>query len=254
MSTTFASDPAMARKDTAPPTARRRWLVVLGSILAVAMVGWTTITLVDLMAHQREDAQRTFAVPAGRVSIHLSSGSVHVVAGSGSTVDVKRHLSYGLSHPHVSERVIAGVLTIDTSCTGVVSTFCTARYDLAVPTGFAVTASSSAGSVAVTGMSGPLDLSSSAGSVSATDVSSTDVRAHSSAGSVMVTFTVTPQRVDASSTAGAVVVLVPANGPPYRVDAHSTAGGSAVDVPTDPQSDRVIIAHSTAGGVLVSTR
>jgi DUF4097 and DUF4098 domain-containing protein YvlB len=116
------------------------------------------------------------------------------------------------------------------------------------------TASSSAGSIAVTGLRGPLDLSSSAGSVSVTDVGSTDVRARSTPGSVAVTFTVDPNRVTATSTAGSVLVLVPANGPAYRVEAHTTAGSTAVGVPTDPKSDRTITATSTAGRVQVATR
>lgn len=250
---TITFDP-IVRASRGPLTTRRRVLVVLGGILAVAIVGWSTLSLVDLMAHQEVNGHRSFTVPSGQVHIHLSSGSVHIVAASGSTVEVDRHLSFGLTHPHVSERIVAGVLIIDASCGGPVSTFCSTRYDLAVPPAFEVTASSSAGSVAVSGLTGPLDLSSTAGSVSATDVGSTDVQARSTAGSVKVTFTVDPRRVTAMSTAGSVLVLVPANGPAYRVDAGTTAGSTAVNVRSDPQSDRVIIARSTAGSVEVGTR
>jgi hypothetical protein len=257
MTTTFAT-PAhtghMARTGREPLTARRRVLVVLGAVLAVAIVGWTTLSLVDLMAHQRVDGHRSFAVPSGRVHIQLSGGSVRIVAASGATVDVTRHLSYGLVHPHISERVDAGVLVIDSGCGDSVATYCSTRYDLAVPPAFEVTASSSAGSVAVTGLTGPLDLYSTAGSVSATDVGSTDVRARSTAGSVKVTFTVDPRRVTAATTAGSVLVQVPANGAAYRVDASTTAGHTNVAVPSDPRSDRVITARSTAGNVEVSTR
>jgi hypothetical protein len=61
-------------------TTRRRVFVAQGAVFALAMVGWSTVALVDLMANQHIDGHVSFAVPSGRVHIQLSSGSVHIVA------------------------------------------------------------------------------------------------------------------------------------------------------------------------------
>ncbi|HSS09672.1 MAG TPA: DUF4097 family beta strand repeat-containing protein [Acidimicrobiales bacterium] len=120
-----------------------------------------------------------------------------------------------------------------------------------MPTTFAVQAHSNAGDVRVAGLDGPLDLSSSAGDVIADSLASTEVRAQSSAGSVDVAFKIEPHHVEARSSAGPVTVIVPPGGAAYRVDAHTSAGSTKVNVRTDPQSDRVIVADSSAGDVTV---
>lgn len=62
-----------------------------------------------------------------------------------------------------------------------------------------------------------------------------------------------PQRVDASSSAGSVTVVLPDHpGAAYRVDADSSAGSTQVGVRTDPSATRTIRAHSSAGSITVS--
>jgi hypothetical protein len=53
------------------------------------------------------------------------------------------------------------------------------------------------------------------------------------------------------SSAGGVDITVPAGAEAYRVDATSSAGSTDIGVPTDPQADRRIQAHSSAGSVHV---
>jgi hypothetical protein len=234
-----------------PLATRHHVLIALGALLSVALVAWGALTLVDLMAHQHEDVHLSFSVPASQVRIRLSSGSVHVVPAAGSTVEVDRHLAWGLSHPHRKEQVVDGVLEITAGCSGIINTYCTTRYDLAVPRTFALQVRSQDGSVRVTGLDGPLDLSSSNGSITADNLGSTDVQAGSSNGSLRLVFAVEPRHVQANSSNGSVTVSVPPVSGPYRVDAHSSNGTTRLDVRTDPQSDRLIVAHSSNGSVTV---
>ncbi|MGY1857954.1 hypothetical protein [Modestobacter sp. SYSU DS0290] len=102
-------------------------------------------------------------------------------------------------------------------------------------------------------MTGELALHSGAGRVSATGVDADVVVAESSAGSVTVSAVAPVTRLTATSSAGAVTVVLPDDGTRYDVRPSTSAGSVAVEVPQDPASPRVVEARSSAGAVTVRT-
>ena len=122
---------------------------------------------------------------------------------------------------------------------------------VSVPSGTDVDVASDSGSVSLESLSGTVAAESSAGSIRGTGLASASVSADSSAGSVHLTFVAPPSQVDAKSSAGSVTVEVPRDGTAYLVSADSSAGSTNVTVATDPDAQRAIAAHSSAGSVRV---
>lgn len=100
----------------------------------------------------------------------------------------------------------------------------------------------------VTDSSGPLDLRTDDGSVRA-EVSSRTVTAHTQDGSVRLTLSAVPDRVESVSDDGSVTIALPTA--TYRVTAKTDDGGVDVSVPRDESSAHVVNARSADGKVTV---
>ena len=246
----------------------RTLLVVIGVLLAVAAIGLGALNIIGSLA--RETARHTGRYDGVRtVDVDVDSGSVAVTGVDGSTTTVRRTVSWSLRKPKIQERQEGDRLVVRVDCSFPFGRGCGGHFEITVPRATDLRLHSSAGRVEVRGTDGSVDASSSAGRVSATDIGgqatlqssagtvegsrlrSAVVDAQSSAGSVRLAFATAPERVQASSSAGTVDVVVPRDATAYRVEASTSAGSSDVTVRTDPGSDRQIDAHSSAGSVRV---
>ncbi len=218
-------------------------IVVVGGLLLAASLGGRG---------SRHVAQSYTGVRS--IDVQVSAESVELVSSGDDTTRLDRQVSWSMREPRLTQRMDGDVLVVRSSCPFGFGLGCTGRVRVEVPSSVDVRVHSSAGAVRADGLSGDVDLSTSAGSVRATNLSSSDVRASSSAGSVTVELASEPTRVTASSSAGSVTVLLPQGSATYRVSAKTSAGSENVDVRTDPASDRVIDVHSSAGSVRVAYR
>ncbi len=273
MSTTLPPAPPVDRpgpsvRARTPLTGTRRLALILGVLVAVPLIGATSVNLISLLARQSETGTATLPAAGGRLLVDVNGGSVHVSVGAeNDVVRVTRRLEWSFVKPRFSETAGPGGVALRARCP---STWeCATTYTVVVPRTFAVDLRSSAGglavrdvtgavrlrssggSVTVTDVSGTLDLHSSAGSVRGTGLRSTDVVANSSGGRVALGFTTAPREVSARSSAGGVTVTVPPGSGPYRVAADSSAGSTQVRVRTDPAAPAQITAHSSGGRVRV---
>ena len=223
---------------------------LLAVLLALGMVVLGALNIVGSLGQDSKRVQRTYS-GVKVVDVHVTAESVEVREGVGGTTRLDRTITWSLRTPTVVQRQVGDRLEITSHCPFYVGRGCWGHVLLVVPPGTEVHAHSSAASVRATGLTGAVDLSSSAGSVSGTGLRSTDVSASSSAGSTKLAFATPPRQVDASSSAGSVEVVVPRGSDAYLVHADSSAGSSTVAVRTDPASDRRIRAHSSAGSVHV---
>lgn len=269
-----------------PLTQARRWVLAVGVVLSVAAIAWGALQLVNLLGRTSEDRSSTLPATGGQLVVSSSGGSVRVVAGDVTDIRVVSHLEYGLSAPKLHQESGPDGAHLDASCPWY-SSFCSVDYQITIPSGMAVRAESSGGSITVRGVTGPVDTESSGGSVTVIETTGS-IRAHSSGGSVNVTssagaldldssggsiqatglrggtahaessggsvrliFDVPPDLVEASSSGGKVEVLLPRVAGSYRVDASSSGGDQEVEVPTDPSSSRRIIVRSSGGDARV---
>ncbi|WP_426564888.1 DUF4097 family beta strand repeat-containing protein [Angustibacter sp. McL0619] len=245
--------PQQTQPEGAPPPAgsARPLLIGLGIAFAVLSVLAGTMNIIGSIG--RDSAQRQASYQGIRVvEVDVGAESVQIVAGTDDVTRLDRTISWSLTKPSFSERQEGDHLVIRSSCGIDFGRGCSGKVHLVVPADVQVTAHSSAGYVGVTGLTGALDLSSSAGHVDGVRLGSANVQADSSAGSVELSFSTAPTSVKATSSAGSVAVLLPQGDEAYRVEADSSAGSSDVSVRTDPSSSRTIVAHSSGGSVDVS--
>ena len=251
-----------------PLTPGRRTLLTFGVPLSLAFIGYGALGIVNAIGLTHYTETVNLVSTARALTVNGNDGSVHLVVSPDAGVHVVAKGVYSLSKPRlVTATSVNGVTISGHQCSGGVL-ICSQDITIEVPASFQVTArseggdvkatgltgalnlQSSAGDVKVTRASGQLVLSSSAGDVEATDISSTDVSATSSAGDVDLRFDTPPDRVVATSSAGDVDVQVP-NTVAYRVSSADSNGSGAVKVHTDSQSARTIEAHTSAGDVRV---
>jgi hypothetical protein len=250
-------------------TARLAWLLP-GSFFAVATLGWGTMNVVDITAHERHHEQQAFTEPIRTLDLEAGSGEVRIVGTDAGAVTVDASVSEGLRAGDHSERVEGDRLVVRSSCPAIFSTWCGVDYTIRVPADTAVVSHTSGGGVEVTGITGDVTLSSSGGGVHVTgggghtltldssgggvsgDALTADVvTASSSGGGVRLSFAEPPQTVKADSSGGGVNIEVPNIPGAYQVNASSSGGGVHTDIRTDPTSPNVIDASSSGGGVTI---
>jgi hypothetical protein len=269
----------------APLSPARRWVLAAGVVLSVLAIAWGTLHLIDLLGRTSEDRSATLPATGGQLVVSSSGGGIRITAGDVPDIRIVAHLRYGLSAPRLRQESGPDGVHLDASCPWY-SSFCSVHYEITVPSGIAVRAESSGGSITVRGVSGAIDTESSGGSVTVAEATGSvrahssggsvtvdsssgsvdldssgggivgtglrgDARAESSGGSVRLVFDAPPSSVQASSSGGKVEVLLPRVEGGYRVNASSSGGDQQVDVPTDPASTRQIEVHSSGGDARV---
>jgi len=229
---------------------RTVWLLG-GSLFSVAAIGFGTLTLVDLMAHDQSHVHLEFAGTVRTLDVDSDGGTIHIEGTDAATATIDAEISEGLRSGHHDEQLQGDRLVVRATCPNFLSQWCGVDYTIGVPRDVVVAATSSDSSIVVTGIDGDVQLHASDGGVTAGDLRSPNVTASSGDGHVQLTFAAPPRQVRATSSDGGVTVVVPDTPDSYRVTASSSDGGTDVRVRTDPTSNRVIDAHSSDGRVTV---
>jgi hypothetical protein len=178
------------------------------------------LRLVVLLFVNRSTETLEFRGPVHAVEITLARGEVTVRGVADANPRVRRRLRHGLRRPNVEESVDDGVLRL-TVMSGIV------QYEVDVPRRAAILVNGSNTSATVIGVTGPVELRSSAGSLEGRALSARAVRAVTSEGSIRLSFDSAPDSVDVSATSGSVELSLPDG--PYDVE---TIGETRCGVPT----------------------
>jgi hypothetical protein len=114
-----------------------------------------------------------------------------------------------------------------------------------------VSASTSAGSVTLTSLSGTLSAKASAGQITAVDLRCGVASFNSNAGGVIATFSAVPRSVTASTNVGPITLTVPGSAV-YKVSTHTVVGTSTITVRRGDSSAYSISARSDLGSISIS--
>jgi hypothetical protein len=251
----------------------RTSLRILAVGLSLLAVGWGVLSLASLLARATEHRSATYA-GVHAVDLDLAFESVQIVGVADATsVTMDRSYTWSLSKPSVGQRREGDRLVITSSgCAFNPGLGCSGKVALVVPKGVTVRvrtgnsgltlrnltgdidAGTSNGSVHASNLTGQVSLSSSNGLIDASALRADRVDAHTSNGSVRLSFDVAPTAATAGSSNGSVEVVVPRDGSSYRVIATTSNGTRDVEVPTDPRSQRTIEARTSNGSVRVLDR
>jgi hypothetical protein len=221
--------------------------------LIVLMVVAAGVAYLLMRTVARTEVTDVFSVPAPitEVTAGTGAGSIAVDAGPDDSLTARITKGYAFFAPEVTSTSTSGRVVLDTDCPALgVLTGCSVDFDVVSPPRASVRATSTAGSVMVTGMEGPVVAQSTAGGVAVLRARGDDIRASSTAGDVRVEAQEAPGRIEASATAGSVIIAVPRGD--YRIDASAGTGSVNLEGITDtPSSSRVIIASASAGDVTI---
>jgi hypothetical protein len=245
----------------------RALVLLVGGLVTVALILFAALQIVGGFSRQETDEPVAFPAGVRHIVIDVEVGSVELRGGASDNVGGVRQVLRGFGRPTVDEHIDGDTLRITSRCSAYLGNWCATAYVLDVPRSVSVEALSSAGHVLVAGIDGDvqarthagavtiddtggrLDLSASSGRIEGTRLRGGVATAEASAGRVTLAFAVPPTDVTARSSAGSVEVVVPDDGTSYRVDADSSVRNADVLVATDPGSDRVISARTSAGAV-----
>jgi hypothetical protein len=248
---------------------RRLWIVV-GSLATVAAVGFATLNMVMLVAHEEVTEHATFdATDITALDLHTDNGTIEIVGDDVDEITLEAEISHGLRPTTHRTAVEGDTLVVRSDCHFAMSYWCSTSYRLVVPRDLAVTASSNNGRVTVidlTGtvdvdsdngrlelirLTGPVEATSDNGRVEGSGLRSTSVTATTSNGSVSLTFAAAPRTVVARTHNGSVEVVLPEGDASYRVETDTDHGSIDAAVRTDPASDRTVVASTHNGSVRV---
>jgi hypothetical protein len=240
-----------------------------GSVFSVALLTWGTLSVFDLVAHERSHARADIATPVRSVDVHIDKGSISIVGDDTATPSVDATVNRGLRPTHHSEEVVGDRLIVRSSCASLLNTWCGMDYRLVVPSDVALSVSSgdasvtianitgaivvtsADGSVHVDGGRGALDLRTSDGNITATKVVSPVAHASTSDGHVSLTFAQSPTDVAVHTSDGGVSIIVPDAPGAYRVETSTSDGAVSTAIRMDPNSGNRITVSTSDGSISI---
>jgi hypothetical protein len=236
-------------------------------LLAVVLVITVLSAIVPPSTSTNE--QRDLDAGAG-VSVSVRNATLDFVPSDDGQVHVERS---GFSWGNTSslETDDSGPITqISGGCRGGLFSMCRMALEVALPADLPLLVRGTNGKITVDELTGDLDLETSNGAVEVSDSAGRlDVRttngsitlddsasgrvdASTTNGAVDLQFSSAPRTVTASSTNGAITILVPDDGEEYQVSADTINGRVNTDtVPADNDSARALTARTTNGAVTI---
>lgn len=234
-----------------------------GGFVALVLVLFCAVGLLDQLSQRTEESVRTFA-DVERVELDLSSGEVELVPARGKEMVVREKRHSGLVSPSSSRSFDGRTLKLDGGCDVFVVLNCKVDYRIEVPRGTTVDVQGFAGSITARDIRGSLHIDNKAGDVRAINVRGPRIEVRTRAGDAEVRDVVgryvsvetaagdadarllRPARdLRVETHAGDATVVVPDVG--YRIDADSNAGDTNVKVRRNDLSKRTLRVRTKAG-------
>jgi hypothetical protein len=209
-------------------------------------------------------------VPGTSLDVRIANAEFTLEPSSDDQVHVRMTGSFFGNEPTLTVRTDGGVTEVRGGCESQLFSRCAIDVTVQLPRALPVTVEGENGRIAVSGLTGRVDLTTTNGTIEAdgtvgradlrttngdirvTDAVSKTVQAGTTNGSVELNFADAPDAVDAGSTNGSIIVRVPVSGVSYLITAQTTNGSVSADaVPSDSTSRRSITAQTTNGGITI---
>jgi hypothetical protein len=229
---------------------------------ALAWAGASAVTVLSLGACERvpdvpnpvdDSTEESYevAVPISTVVVDARTAKVTITAGDGP-IAVTETRRFSGPEPQ-TDRIVDGqtLRLTETGCGEGVQVRCDVEYQIRLPGQTGTQVLTRAGDVSVSGVGGPLTVTTDAGLVRADGLTSDTVDVATKAGLVSLTFAEAPALVQTQTDVGAIEVRVPGD-QRYAVDVSADLGASSVTVERDAGAAHRISARTRAGAVKVA--
>jgi len=198
----------------------------------------------------------------------LENSAVNIIGGATGTV-VEMSVTTGLLAGDVIVEQSGGTLRLEQRCPLVIGWGCRAFLAVTLPSGVGVSGSTSNGVITAESLDEPISVTTSNGAIHVVDVSASaalrtsngailaaglaapDVEASTSNGRVQLEFAAAPNSVRATSSNGAIVVILPDESPDYAVNTSTSNGSVSTEVRTDPAAPASIDVETSNGDITV---
>lgn len=200
-------------------------------------------------------SEETYEVPGEIKTIDLRGrlGAVEVVAGGGG-VRVTEHREYSGTAPQTSHRTDGGTLhLLDKGCEaqdkGKNGKTCETRYRIEAPAGVSLKIGMDGGPITITGITGPLDVTTDLGQINGTGLAG-DTRVRTNGGDVDLRYGTAPASLDSTNKLGSTTVYLP-SAAAYRFEVTVELGNKTIDLPSRPDADHRIKLTAQGGDITV---
>ena len=228
----------------------RRAAAVFGvSALSLVLAGCGGLSQFGAGTHNPAATAYTVTAHVTTLVIKSGTGTIDVTGSDRGTIGVSEQESYGKTPPTATHVVSGTTLTLSYTCPS--EFVCSVSYTVQVPAGLTVMASSSAGTITLTSLGGPVSAQTSAGLITVTGLTSPTASLKSNAGGIEADFSAAPASVHASTNVGPISISVPASAS-YAINTHTYVGTSTVTVPKATASPHTISASSDLGSITIS--
>jgi hypothetical protein len=271
------------------PMTPGRWVaLVIGTPLALLVIGWTALTAAAFAG--LGSSRVSLAVPVhGRTAVvSVNEGDISVGPGLAGQLRVHGTLHYSLVRPQLRWQRSPSTIALHAHCR-VPTGLCSFDYAVTVPAGGRSVVSNASGNLTARGLAGPVTLSTDSGDIKATrisgratisdhsgditvtslsaaravirndsgnitgsGVSSQQLTAQDGSGDITVVFTKVPDLVRISNSSGNVTLVFPPGPATYRVSASTSSGQTSVNVPRSDTSPHVVSVTGQSGNITIT--
>lgn len=185
-----------------------------------------------------------------------NAGTVEVVESDRRGIRVTERLTWLKHKPETSHKVRGDTLELTFTCPttwgwGALGASCDVSYQIEVPTGLRVKASSDSGNLTLSNLSGAWHATTDSGTIQADGLTSGQVTAETDSGDVNLAFAEPPAQVMAITDSGRIVIEVPQES--YAVAARTDSGHKNIRLASVPSARRTITLSSDSGDLEVRT-
>jgi Putative adhesin len=271
------------------PMTPGRWVaLVIGTPLALLLIGWTALTAVAWAGLGSYRVSVAVPVHGRTAAVSVDEGDISVGPGPAGQLRVHGTIRYSLVRPHLSWQRSPSTIALHSHCR-VPTGLCSLNYAVAVPPGGRSEISNTSGDLTARGLAGTVALSTDAGNIHATrisgsatisdhsgditvtslsttralimndsgnitgsGVSSQALTAQDHSGDITVVFTKVPALVRISNSSGNITLVFPPGPATYRVSASTSSGQTSINVPQSPTSPHVVSVTDQSGNITIS--
>jgi hypothetical protein len=255
---------------------RERWLWpirILTVLIGLGVLASGIGSVIEVFGTRRHTQTTLITAPVHTLQLSDHSGDVVIHTGpANGGIRVQAKMTDVVSTAGHSETVTAGVLKIVDTChsRGWLLNTCAVDFDIQLPPGIAVQASSGSGNVSVRGatrpvwsktgsgdihllqISGPITASTGSGDITGAELSGRALQGKTGSGDISLKFIADPTTVKAKTGSGDVIIRVPDDRAGYLIGGNTGSGDRTVKVPKQPNLGRVITANTGSGDVFIA--
>lgn len=243
---------------------RNVWIVV--GVLAI-VVG-VVLAIPALSNLDEETSTETFQEVKDLV-FDLQNSSVTLVGGDDTQTVVEMSVSRGIFDGDVSVEQSGGTLRLKQRCPWFVGWGCRALFSITLPSDVEVSGETSNGPITAESLDESVSLSTSNGVINVVEISapailrtsngdifvlegtSREIQAETSNGRVQMEFDFPPGSVRATTSNGAIELILPPDAPAYAVDSSTSNGEVVTEIRTDPAAPDSIVASTSNGDITI---